>query len=52
MNIYTHYSQYKDAGRTNEIKENWDSSEYRVPGKSFRMPFWTCVIWLESPGLQ
>ena len=37
--IYTYSSQYREAGRPKEIKKKkWDSSECRVPRKSFRAP--------------
>ena len=49
--IYTYYSRYRDAGRAREIKMKWDSSEFRVPRKSSRVPFWSRVPNFVSPGL-
>ena len=46
--IHTYSSQYKEGSGAKEIKKNWDSSECRVPWKTFHVTFWARV----SPVLQ
>jgi hypothetical protein len=54
-NIHTVFTQANMCVHTNvlhtaetvvgqkKFKIHWDSSEWRVPRKFFRVPFWTCV---------
>jgi len=48
--IHTHIysSQYRDAGRANEIKI-WEKRESRGPRKFFGLPFWAHVPKVRQP---
>ena len=39
MYIFTYISQYRDAGRTKVIKNNWDGSNCRVLREASRVPY-------------
>jgi hypothetical protein len=43
--FFTTYSHW--CGKRN--KKKWDSSKFRVPRKSFRVPFWTRVSQVRQP---
>jgi hypothetical protein len=50
--IHTYSPQYREAGRAKQVKI-WDSTEFRVPRKSFRVPFGARIAYhrFGGPGL-